>query len=166
MYISFETERLRVSPLSMNDRDFMAALVNSEGWIKFIGDRNVHNEEQAAAYVQKILDKPLCFYNVIRLKEGGTPVGIISFIKRDTQRHYDIGFALLPEYHGKGYSFEATKKYLDLIIGTNQHEEIIAITLRENNKSISLLKKLGLKWMEDFMEENQELSLYSLKLRK
>lgn len=150
----------------MNDRDFMAALVNSEGWIKFIGDRNVHNEVQAAAYVQKILDKPLCFYNVIRLKESGASIGIISFMKRDTQKHYDIGFALLPQYHGKGYSFEATKTYLDLIIDTSQHEEIIAITLRENSKSISLLKKLGLKWMEDFREEDQDLSLYSLKVRK
>jgi len=166
MYISFETDRLTVSPLSMNDRDFIAALVNSEGWIKFIGDRNVHNEAQAAVYVQKILDKPLCFYNVIRLKESGASIGIISFMKRDTQKYYDIGFALLPEYHGKGYSFEATKTYLDRVIGTNQHEEIIAITLRENSKSISLLKKLGLKLKKDFTEEDQYLSLYYLKIRK
>ena len=164
MYATFETNRLNVSPLTTLDADFMADLVNSEGWLRFIGDRNVHNAMQALAYVQKVLDKPLCFYNVIRLKDQGTSIGIVSFIKRDTQKHYDIGFALLPKYEGKGYIFEATSKYLDLISKTGVHEEIVAITMKDNLKSISLLEKLGLRFVKDYNENAEDMQLYSIKL--
>lgn len=166
MYLTFETSRLTVNPLTLADSDFIAELVNSEGWLKFIGDRNVHNEAQAVQYIQKILDKPFCFYNVIRLKEKDTPIGIISFIKRDTQKYYDIGFAVLPKYEGKGYGFEAASKYLELINNTGQYEEVIAITLRNNSKSISLLEKLGLRFVKDYWENGEELNLYSIKLIK
>jgi ribosomal-protein-alanine N-acetyltransferase len=166
MDANFETKRLNVSPLTTNDIDFIAELVNSDGWLKYIGDRNVHNRAQALEYIQKILVRPFCFYNVIRLKEKGAPIGIISFIKRESQKYYDIGFALLPNHEGKGYILEAASKYLELIARTNQHEKIIAITLRDNTKSISLLEKLGLTFVEDYRENGEELRIFSMWLNQ
>ena len=50
-----ETDRLLIRPLSIVDDDFILELVNSEGWLRFIGDREVGSIEDARAYIQKYL---------------------------------------------------------------------------------------------------------------
>ena len=43
------TERLLLDLLTLEDHEFIMQLVNSKGWIQFIGDRNVHTKEDAIA---------------------------------------------------------------------------------------------------------------------
>ena len=50
-----ETERLRIRPLSAEDSKFILELVNTEGWLKFIGDRNVKDLPDAIDYIEKIM---------------------------------------------------------------------------------------------------------------
>ena len=104
------TERLRLQLLTLEDYDFIEQLVNTNGWIEFIGDRNVHSKEDAVAYINKIINTENLFYWVVRIKGSNTPIGIISFLKRAYLEHFDIGFAFLPEYNGNGYAHEAAKK--------------------------------------------------------
>ena len=82
MKTSIITERLLIDFLSTGDEDFMLELVNTKGWLKFIGDRNIHSKEDAAAYIKKILSNSNIIYYVVRVKENKFPAGIISFIKR------------------------------------------------------------------------------------
>ncbi|HEY1871857.1 MAG TPA: GNAT family N-acetyltransferase [Chitinophagaceae bacterium] len=165
MYKKLTTERLLIRPITKDDADFILRLANSEGWLKYIGDRNIQNSSDAKNYIQKILDNKKYFYSVFQLKETGAVIGIISFLYRDDQKYPDIGFAILPEFEKQGYSFEAAKKYLDEIIEETDVDRIIGITLSGNTKSIKLLEKLGLTSQENFYEENEQLSLYSLKIR-
>jgi RimJ/RimL family protein N-acetyltransferase len=157
-----ETQRLLIEPLSKNDYQFIFKLVNSEGWIKFIGNRNVNDEKEATGYIQKILDNKNYVCHVFRLKENKEPIGIITLIKRDNYNSPDIGFALLPHYEKKGFTYEAAKKYLDVLIKEAAYEEIIGITLNSNFKSIKLLEKLGLRFKEKRIDNNEELSIYSI----
>jgi RimJ/RimL family protein N-acetyltransferase len=113
MYVHLETERLSLRPLNLEDSEFIVRLLNTEGWLSFIGDRNVRNPQDAKGYIEKILSNPKYFYNVIELKEAGHPIGIVTFLERDNQKYPDIGFALLPEYEKKGYAFEACERYLN-----------------------------------------------------
>jgi len=159
-----ETERLFIEPLSKTDSKFILELLNTQGWIKFIGDRNVHNEIDAGNYIQRILDNHNCAYSVFKLKENKTPLGIITFIKRDNQQFPDIGFAMLPGYEKNGFAYEAARKYMDEIVKNGQHKNIIGITVSDNWKSISLLEKLGLRFKEKYFEKNDELSVYSVTL--
>lgn len=153
-----------IRPLTKGDADFILKIVNSEGWLKYIGDRNIKNSGDAQNYIRKILANDKYFYSVFQLKETGDTIGIISFLYRDNQAHPDIGFAILPEFEKKGYSFEAARKYLDEIIKETSIDKIIGITLPGNTKSIKLLEKLGLAFEENFYRENELLSLYSLKV--
>jgi len=162
MKLLLKTERLLIEPLSKKDAVFIFKLVNSEGWLQYIGDRNVKNIKDATAYIQKILDNKNYVYNVFRLKKNKEAIGIISFIKRDNHSSPDIGFALLPQYEGMGYAYEAAKKYFDKLINDKQYNEIIGITLQGNNKSIKLLEKLGLTFKERIFQNNEELLIYSI----
>ena len=87
------TDRLLIEPLSINDNSFIFELVNTEGWLKFIGDRNVHSKQEAIANIQRIKNTPNLIYWVVRLKDNHVPIGIISFLKRSYLEHFDIGFA-------------------------------------------------------------------------
>ena len=155
------TDRLLLDPLMESDGKFVLELVNTEGWLKFIGNRNVISEADATAYIQKIIDNSDINYWVIRLKGNNIPVGIITFIKREYLTHHDIGFALLPAYENRGYAYEATDAVLfNLIHSARHHTHISAITNPDNSGSIKLLKKLGFKFHKMIKVEKENLQVY------
>lgn len=105
MYKKLSTRRLLIRPITREDGNFILELVNSNGWLKYIGDRNVRDVTDAEKYIQKILNNNKYFYNVIQLNDTGESVGIITFLYRDNQKYPDIGFAILPKFEKKGYAF-------------------------------------------------------------
>lgn len=53
-----DTERLYLKLVAPEDVAFVFKLVNSEGWITFIGDRNINSAEAAMRYIEKIRATP------------------------------------------------------------------------------------------------------------
>src|SRR5215218_4924840 len=97
MQTTITTERLVLETLRASDHGFILELVNTEGWLQFIGDRNIHSKDDAIRYIQKIDEAQNFTYWVVRTKEtGAPPMGIVSFLKRDYLEHFDLGFAFLP----------------------------------------------------------------------
>jgi [ribosomal protein S5]-alanine N-acetyltransferase len=158
---SIVTERLCLDLLSIEDHDFIMALVNTKGWLNFIGDRNVHSTEEAIAYIHKIMSTRDLFYWVVKVKDGNTPVGIISFIKRSYLESFDIGFAFLPEFSGKGYAYEAAKTILSMVSRHPEYYPVLATTVPQNEKSIRLLAKLGLHFKKEIEVEEERFFVYS-----
>ena len=159
------TNRLTLRKLKKQDCSFILELVNSEGWIKFIGDRNVHTESDSLKYIENILNKDKVKYLVVTFKDK-TQIGIITLIKRDYLEFYDIGFAFLPSYINNGYAFEASKVVLSYIVKSTDFRAILAVTVPANNSSIKLIEKLGLIFYKTDIQENEELSVYKVDLDK
>lgn len=166
MHLHLVTQRLIIRPLKVEDKAFILELLNTAGWLRFIGDRKVKDEAAAEQYIQNILDKKNFYYNVFESKESRKAIGVITFLYRETQAFPDIGFAMLPEFEGKGFAYEASKKYLDEIIKNKIVDEVLAITLPENTKSIKLIERLGLKYKKQFQDKGEVLNLYSTFIRK
>ncbi len=158
------TQRLCLNWLTPQDDDFVLSLLNSKGWIAFIGDRNVHSKEDAVAYITKICNTPNLFYWVVRLKKDNIPVGIISFLKRTYLDNFDIGFAFLPQFNGHGYAFEAATKVLTVVSKKPAYYPVLATTVPQNVNSIKLLTKLGLRFEKAIEVENEPLHVYTNKL--
>jgi [ribosomal protein S5]-alanine N-acetyltransferase len=95
---SIATFRTLITPMNIADHGFIMELVNTEGWIRFIGNRNVTTQKSAIEYLERILENPDITYWVVRLKESSTPIGVVTFIKREYLLHRVIGFAFLPQY--------------------------------------------------------------------
>lgn len=55
---TINTNRLLIKPLSENDKQFIFELLNTDGWIKYIGNRNIGSEADATAYIKKIVKNP------------------------------------------------------------------------------------------------------------
>lgn len=155
------TDRLLVDPLMERDGKFILELVNTDGWLTFIGNRNVTSEADATAYIQKIINNSDINYWIIRLKGNNRPIGIITFIKREYLTHPDIGFALLPAYENRGYAYEAAEAVLyNLIHSARHHTHISAITNPDNSRAIKLLKILGFEFEKVIKVEKENLQVY------
>lgn len=61
------------------DAGFIFELVNSEGWLEFIGDRDILSESAAEAYIHKLRDRANSYYNVFELKGTKKVIGTITF---------------------------------------------------------------------------------------
>ncbi|MEO6540807.1 MAG: GNAT family N-acetyltransferase [Ferruginibacter sp.] len=161
-----ETQRLTLREFVTADTDFIIALVNSPGWLQFIGDRNIKTTVQAKAYLE---DGPIKSYRdngfglaMVETKEHKEPIGMCGIIKRDSLDNPDIGFAFLPGFTGKGYAFEIADATLDYASKQLKLPVIYAITVANNVLSIKLLEKIGLKFIKMIRSpENEELLLYS-----
>jgi len=76
--------------------------------------------------------------------------------------YIDIDFSLLPDYHGKGYGFEAASEIMNLARNAFNIKKLCAITLPINQPSINLLEKLGLSYQKTIkpFEDDKELLLF------
>ncbi len=140
-----ETDRLRLRELTLGDAEFIVRLLNTPGWLQFIGDRNVKSIDDANGYLQK---GPLASYkangfglNLVELRNGH-PIGMCGLLKRESLECEDIGFAFLPEFSGKGYAHEAASCIVDYASETLGLNRLWAIVTPGNQRSLQLLEKL------------------------
>lgn len=143
-----KTKRLLIDHLTKADGGFILELLNTPGWLQFIGDRGIKNIQDAQKYIRDGPAKSYQQYDFglycVRLKETNIPIGICGLINREELEDVDIGFAFLPAYIGKGYAKEAALATLE--DGMNKHglNRIVAITNQDNENSIRLLERIGL----------------------
>jgi RimJ/RimL family protein N-acetyltransferase len=162
----FETQRLIIRELTLDDASFFFELVNDPDWIRFIGDRNVQTIDDAKDYLQNRIFKSyqdfgFGFY-AVALKSSLEVIGITGFVKRDELEQVDVGFAFLPKGRGKGYAFESTDALMDYGIKTLNFQTVLAIANNDNDHSHHLLKKLGFTFEKHIKlyAEEKEISLY------
>ncbi len=101
---------------------------------------------------------------LVSLKDGNIPIGISGLLQRTTLPDKDIGFALLPEYTGKGYALEAATAVIQYSRKQLGIQRIAAITLPGNARSIRLLGALGLTFekMVQLEPGKDELMLFGI----
>ena len=148
--------------LRPSDAVFILELLNTPGWLQFIGDRGLRTIGDAHAYIEKICANPDICYRVARLKNNLQAIGIVTFIKRDYLEHHDIGFAFLPEQGGKGFAQEASAAVLAEVKDPALHENILATTVPTNVQSIRLLTKLGFIFRNEIERDGSQLQVWSL----
>ena len=160
-----ETGRLVLRRLTVEDAPFLLRLLNEPSWLRFIGDRGVRTLDDARRYV---LEGPIDMYG--RLGFGlyattlqgneAAPIGICGLVKRAGLDDVDIGFALLPEFWGKGYAYEAASAvmaYAKEVVGLRR---VVAITSLDNESSARLLEKIGLRFERLIRLNGEDLKLF------
>lgn len=163
--MNIETDRLFIRKYTLQDASFIYRLMNSEAWLRNIGNRNINSIQEAEAY---LLKNYLSIYEnqgygpyLVSLKDG-TAIGSTGFYKRKNLEHPDIGFAFLPEFVNKGYAFEAATAVVKFASEELNIQKIVGFTLPDNVSSIKLLKKLGLSEAGIYTyEDGEELLLFS-----
>ena len=154
------TPNLSLATLQHSDVDFIFELVNMPEWIAFIGNRNIHTNDDALKYIDRILANPAIQYWTVRLKTDNTPIGLVTFIKRENLDYPDLGFAFLERFAGKGYAYEGSQAVLNDLISSKKYPRILATTVPQNIRSINLLQRLGFTFQNNLSDGTEILSLY------
>ncbi|MEZ5308745.1 MAG: GNAT family N-acetyltransferase [Pyrinomonadaceae bacterium] len=161
-----ETERLVLRELGPGDEEFICELVNEPDWIRYIGDRGVKNEADAANYIKA---GPAKMYEefghglwAMEAKETDEAVGICGVLKRPDMDLPDLGFAVLSKFRRRGYSLEASKASLVYCADRFGYKSFAAITTLDNAASGALLEKLDFEFRENIEVGKETLRLFVL----
>jgi ribosomal-protein-alanine N-acetyltransferase len=164
------TDRLLLGPFVHEDAAFIISLLNSPGWLKYIGDRHVHTPDDAVAYLN---NGPLKSYREngfgllrVSLRESGKPIGMCGLLKREELDSPDLGFAFLPDFEGYGFASEAAAAVIDQVRTVLRLPRIAAIVQNDNLRSITLLKKNGFAFEKQVVlgPKQEVLDFYGLSL--
>ncbi|MBA3765688.1 MAG: GNAT family N-acetyltransferase [Acidobacteria bacterium] len=115
-----------------------------------------YTEQQAKEVVeeQKNLDPGVpgkWFTFAVESKDRGLLIGHVALKMQDHQQA-EIGFTFSRAYQGKGLAFEATAHVLDYVFTELRLHRVIAITDCENERSVALLRKLGMRREGHFIQ--------------
>ncbi|ATP07598.1 N-acetyltransferase [Aeromonas salmonicida] len=142
------SERLLLRELTIADAPFILELLNDSDFHRYIGDRGVRTLADAEHYIQQ---GPAVSYArhghglyLVARRGDEAKIGICGLIRRDTLPCEDIGYAFLPAYRGQGYGIEAAKAALQDGRERLGIVRVIAIVTPGNERSLTLLAKLGL----------------------
>jgi ribosomal-protein-alanine N-acetyltransferase len=141
------TDRLVLRRLTTDDAGFVLRLLNEESFVRNIGDRGVRTHEQALAYLQS---GPIASYAqhghglyLVTLTSVEVEIGLCGLVRREGLTHPDLGYALFPEFTGRGYAFEAARAVLRFARDVLGLSTIQAVVMPTNARSIRLLDQLG-----------------------
>lgn len=142
-----ETARLRLRRLTFDDSPFLVELLNDRDFLANIGDRGVHSIADAHRY---LTNGPLASYEqygfglyLMELKDPPTAIGMCGLLHRASHPDVELGFALLPDFRGRGYIQEAARATLQLGMETLGLRIIVAIAAPGNTISTHILRRLG-----------------------
>jgi len=161
-----QTPRLQLRKVAMRDGSFFLKLLNEPSWKENIGDRGVRSLEDAQRYIH---DNVWAQYQAhgfgmyaVDLKSTGLPIGICGLVKREFLSIPDLGFALLPDYVGRGYAAEAAAGVLSHARKDLGITRLYAIAKRGNERSLRLLDRLGFRYEGPYRTaQGDEVELYA-----
>ncbi len=160
------TARTTITPITLEDAAFFVELMNSPGWIKYIGQRDIKDTDSAGAYIDRNLlqskrENGFGYY-LVRQRQGNAPMGICGFLKKPDLAFPDFGFAFLPQYGGQGMAEESCRRVFEHDVETFDFKVLDAVTRHDNVRSIRLLEKLQFNYQEALTDEpvQEALCLY------
>jgi len=141
------TTRLLLRQLQLSDANQIFLLRTDDSVNAFIDRQKATSIDDATAFINKIMaiqnNSEGLMWAITRKDDPeliGT-IGIWNIVKEKAEA--EIGYELLPQYHGKGIMREALKTAIKFAFDTLKLKTIVAQPRADNLKSINLLEKCG-----------------------
>jgi len=167
---ALETERLSLRRLTLDDAGLMLAIWNDPAFVRHVGDRGIRTNDAAREAMQKgafhLYEKYGYGPYRVALKDSDQAIGLCGLFRRDGLDEPDIGYAVLPDYCGNGYAYEASSAVIDYARDDLKLSSLIAIISPKNDASIGLIRKLGLGFerMHNMPDDDHEVCIYGMAL--
>ena len=155
---NLETERLLLRRVNPTDIKEIFALRSNPQTMQYIPRPLLKTDEDALEHIAMIDTKIETNEGInwaITLKDNPKLIGVIGHY-RIKPEHYraEIGYMLLPEYHGKGIVSEAVKEAVNYGFQVMKLHSIEAIIDPDNHASAKVLEKNGF-IKEAHLKENE-----------
>lgn len=151
-----QTPRLVTNFLSMNDAVAWAAFFAHPEAIRFlfIETLGLPTKEAVAHHmIQKQLERYAEHrYGLQKLvhRETGEFIGCCGLLLQevDGQNEIEVGYHIFPAFWNQGYATEAAKCFIDFAFNTHQTQRVISIIDDENQASIRVAEKNGMRLLK------------------
>jgi ribosomal-protein-alanine N-acetyltransferase len=158
------TERLTLRQLSESDVQEIFLLRSDPSINKYLDRQTSNTLEEALEFIEMIKKNSLSYWAIAQ-KGNEKLIGTIClFDVSEKLKKCEIGYELLPEYHGKGIMREAAKKIIEYSIHMLGLRTIDAYTHKDNQSSTHLLKELKFMSMDKIDDKNSSLILFRLNI--
>lgn len=173
MQFYLETERLILRDLLETDVDGIYELDSDPVVHKYLGNNPIKSKEKAIEIIQFVQQqyKNLGVGRFAAIeKSSGDFIGW-SGLKLNTgekeslngkTEFYDIGYRLIPRYWGNGYATESSLKIVGFGFNKLNIETMCGAAEIDNIASNKVLKKIGLKFINEFTYDNTKCNWYEL----
>jgi ribosomal-protein-alanine N-acetyltransferase len=146
-FTNLTTERLLLRELRLTDAHEIFLLRSNKEVNELIDRVTATSIDEAHQFINMIISNQLdnkSFMWVITLKDEPKLIGTIVYwnIVKDKDQA-EIGYEMLPQYHGKGIMQEALLKVIDFGFKTLGLKTIVAEPKSNNQPSLKLLEKCG-----------------------
>ena len=170
MNILFETERFIIRELEETDVEGMFALDSDPDVHKFLGNTPIKTKDESLKMIrhvrQQYRDNGIGRLAIVEKSSGAfvgwTGLKLEKGVRADRE-YYDLGYRLLQKYWGKGIATETAIASLKYGFETLQLEEIHAAADVDHIASNTVLKKVGMQFVETFLFEDVPHNWYSIK---
>ena len=148
-----ETPRLKLRKLAFADAAQLVLLRSDERVNRYLDRPATTTHEEALQFINKILAAS-SYYWALTLKNETMLIGTVCLWNHDREKSIvEIGYELLPGFHGEGLMTEALQAVIVYNSTVLQFETILATLHMENIPSIKLLEKNG--FIRDRTREDQ-----------
>jgi ribosomal-protein-alanine N-acetyltransferase len=165
----FETPRLLLRPLTLDDVDALYELTTLPEVIRYVGDKPAVSREEARAILETgaLRDYGVHGYgrHAVVLRETGAVIGFHGLKVVEEVGETELGYRLLPAHWGKGLASEAARVLVEHAWSGLGLSRIVSLIHPGNAASLKVARKLGMKldrrvWVS-FVEECQ-LEMHAL----
>jgi len=170
MTIHLETERCIIRDLEDFDLEGLFDLDSNPKVHKFLGNSPISTKKEAQEIIENIRSKYQKFGIgrwAIQDKITNDFIGWTGFKHEEKLRpdrvYTDIGYRLREKYWGKGIGTETALACLNYGFEALNLEEVCGCADTNHIASNTILRKIGLNYIEDFRFESHRLHWYTLK---
>jgi len=166
MDLLLETERLLLRPLELEDADAMFAMDNNPNVHKYLWQNPTQTKEEIITII-KMVQVQYLKNNIGRfatiLKETDEFIGwtgikyVNDHVENGNTNFFDYGYRLDEKFWNKGYATEASICWLDYGFNEMKIEIMNAYTHFENEASNNILQKIGMTFIENYLDKDGAL---------
>lgn len=155
VFTSLETERLRLRPFAEADLSPFLAYLNDPLVARYQTWES-YTEQQARDVIEEQQNRVpgvagQWFTFAVELKAAGVLIGHVA-LKMLDQQQAEIGFTFSRAHQGQGLACEAATCVLNYVFTKLALHRVIAIADCENEKSVALLSRLGMRREGHFIQ--------------
>ncbi len=159
-----ETARLILSPWQADDVPAFHALASDPEVVRYISDGVPWPRERAQEFVARQIghfrERQFCLWK-LTLKETGEFAGFCGIQPWGDTGEVEIGWWLAQAHWRKGLAIEAAREALRDAFERVGLRRIVSLAVPENERSIHIMRKLGMQFERMATHRGYEVALYA-----
>lgn len=159
---------MHLRPLSSGDEENLMKIFSDPVAMEFYHGTKTHKQaEEWVAKAEENYRKMKIGFFVCELKTTGEFLGICGLLPQypvDGRDEIEVGYLFVRKHWGQGFATEAARAFLDYGFQTLGLKKIISLIDPNNEKSIAVAKRNGLKKEGETLYKGRKALIYSKKV--